>query len=257
MILCFDIGNSSTSGALFNETEHAPAFVFHFPTVKSSSEKDIAARVTRSVKEVLGDTPLSLSGMAFASVVPELNAAYLSMSEAVFGITAHEISCASRLNITIGYHDPAQLGADRIANAAAGFNEYGGDILIVDMGTAVTFCVILTGGKFDGGVIAPGIDTAIRGLAQRASRLPEVPIEKPDRVAARDTVNALKSGFYYGWISLVEGIISRIENEYGKQFTVIMTGGHAILFSQDMTRPHVVDTLLALKGIRLIYELNR
>jgi len=257
MILCFDIGNSSTSAALFNDTERSPAFVFHFPTVKSSSEKDIAARVSQGVKEIRDDIPLSLSGIAYASVVPEINKAYRAMSQTVFGITAYEISCTSRLNITIGYHDPTQLGADRIANAAAAFNEYGGDILIVDMGTAVTFCVILAGGRFDGGVIAPGIDTAIRGLAQRASRLPEVPIEKPDRVAARDTVNALKSGFYYGWISLVEGIINRIENEYGKQFTVITTGGHAVLFSRDMTRPHVVDPLLALKGIRLIYELNR
>jgi len=257
MILCFDIGNSSTSAALFNDTERSPAFVFHFPTVKSSSEKDIAARVSQNLKDVSGVTPLSLSGIAYASVVPELNNAYRAMSEIVYGITAYEISCASRLNITIGYHNPSELGADRIANAAAAFNEYGGDILIVDMGTAVTFCVILAGGKFDGGVIAPGIETAIRGLAQRASRLPEIPIEKPDRVAARDTVNALKSGFYYGWISLLEGIINRIETEYGKKFTVIMTGGHAILFSTDMTRPHVVDPLLALKGIRLIYDLNR
>ena len=185
-----------------------------------------------------------------------MNRSYFDMAGREFGISAYEITCRSRLNFSLRYDDPAQLGADRIVNAAAAFKEYGGGCIVVDIGTAVTFCVLLEGGWFDGGIIAPGVDTAIRSLSLRASRLPEVPFEKPDRLVARDTVNALKSGFFYGWLSLADGIIARIEQEYGRTFRIILTGGFAGAVAEHLSHENTVDPILAMKGIKIVYDMN-
>jgi type III pantothenate kinase len=231
-----------------------PDYTFRFPTVKSDGPDELSRSVVNGIAR--HGAHLRVSGLAFSSVAPEINEAYRVMASETFGVEALELSCRSRLNFTIRYDDPEQLGADRIVNAAAVFHEYGGGSIVVDMGTAVTFCVLLEGGIFDGGIIAPGIDTAIKALASRASRLPEVPFEKPDRMAARDTVNALKSGFFYGWLSLIEGIVGRIEKEYNRGFGVVLTGGFAGAVAGHLSRDCVVDLLLAMKGIKILYDLN-
>jgi type III pantothenate kinase len=254
MILGFDIGNTSTTAGVYNEKSIAPERVFRFPTMKQEGPDGLARQVTGGLER--GDTR-AVSGLAFSSVAPEINQAYIDMAEREFGVRAFEITCRSALNFSLRYDDPAQLGADRIVNAAAAFTEYGGGCVVVDIGTAVTFCVLLEEGVFDGGIIAPGVDTTIRSLALRASRLPEVPFEKPDRLVARDTVNALKSGFFYGWLSLADGIIARIEREYGRTFRVILTGGFAGVVTEHLSHENTVDPLLAMKGIKIVYDLNR
>jgi type III pantothenate kinase len=253
MILGFDIGNTSTTAGVYREESISPEMVFRFPTVKQTGREELARQVRDGLK---GDTARNVTGIAFSSVAPEINRAYHGMAEQTFGVRAYEISHLSKLNFKIRYDDPAQLGADRIVNAAAAFREYGGGCIVADIGTAVTFCVLLEGGVFDGGIIAPGIETAIRSLALRASRLPEVPFEKPDRVVARNTVNALKSGFFYGWLSLAEGIIARIEREYGRSFGLILTGGFAGAVAEHLAHEMTVDPLLAMKGIKIVYDLN-
>ncbi len=257
MILGFDIGNTSTTAALYPEDAILPEYTFRFPTVKNSGPAELYQEVRDGVSRCgAGDITSGIRGIAFSSVVPEINPAYHDMAKNNLGIAALEISCSSKLNFTIRYDDPRQLGVDRIVNAAAVFREYGGGKIVVDIGTAVTFCVLLEGGVFDGGVIAPGIDTAIKSLWMSASRLPEVPFEKPDRLVARDTVNALKSGFFYGWLSLAEGIIARIEREYGRGFTVILTGGFAGAVTEHLGHENIVDPLLPMKGIKIVYDMN-
>ena len=254
MILGFDIGNTSTTAGLFREERTAPEKVFRFQTMKQAGPEELALQVQDGL---VGGEAREVRGLAFSSVAPEINRSYQGMAEREFGVRAFEITCRSTLNFSLRYDDPAQLGADRIVNAAAAFNEYGGGSIVVDIGTAVTFCVLLEGGVFDGGIIAPGIDTAIRSLSLRASRLPDVPFEKPDRLVARDTVNALKSGFFYGWLSLAEGIIARIEREYGRTFKVILTGGFAGVVAAHLSHGNTVDPLLAMKGIKIVYDLNK
>ena len=254
MILGFDIGNTSTTAGVYRDDAVVPGRVFRFPTRKQAGSEEL----TRQVKNGLeAGEARDVTGLAFSSVAPEINSAYHDMAEREFGVGAFEVTCRSVLNFTLQYDDPEQLGADRIVNAAAAFREYGGGCVVVDIGTAVTFCVLLEGGVFDGGIIAPGVETAIRSLALRASRLPEVPFEKPDRVVARDTVNALKSGFFYGWLSLADGIIARIEREYGRAFRVILTGGFAGAVTAHLAHENTVDQLLSMKGIKILYDLNR
>lgn len=220
MFLGFDIGNTSTVMGLYHENETVPFKRFRFPTNKSTTPGDLINEVSTSL-ETYSD---KISSVAVSSVVPEINDAYSEGMGEMFGVRAHIISHSSKLKIKLSYPEPEQLGVDRIVNAEAAFCEYGGNNLIIDIGTAATFCVVLSSGLFDGGIIAPGIGTTIRALAEGASNLPEVPFEAPDRLVARDTINALKSGFYYGWISLTEGLIHRIRQNYNESLRVILTG---------------------------------
>ena len=144
---------------------------------------------------------------------------------------------------------------DRIVNAEAAYIEYGNDCIIIDIGTAATFCVV-TGDSFAGGLIGPGIELTKRALAENTSNLPEIDFEKPDRLVARDTVNAIKSGFYYGWLMLVEGIIGLIEEEYKRTFRVICTGGYSKILSENIRHENIFDPLLTMKGIKRIYKQN-
>ena len=117
---------------------------------------------------------------------------------------ALEIGCNSRLSIRNRYDDPSRLGVDRIVNAEAAYHEYARDCIIVDIGTAITFCILHADGLYDGGMIGPGIGVTIDSLASAASQLPAVPCERPEHLVARNTVDALKSGFFFGWLSLIE-----------------------------------------------------
>lgn len=258
MILCFDIGNTSTTAGVCREDAAVPEYTFRFPTAKNEDPGHLYREVMGGItRHGAHEDRLSVSGLAFSSVAPEINESYRRMARDHYGVDAFEVTCRNKLNFRINYDDPHQLGADRIVNAAAAFSEYGGGTIVVDIGTAVTFCVLLEDGLFDGGIIAPGVGTSISTLAARASRLPEVAFEEPDRLVARDTVNALKSGFFYGWLSLADGIIARIEKEYDRSFRVILTGGYAGAVAGHLAHENIVDHLLAVKGIKIIYDMNR
>lgn len=252
MFLGFDIGNTSTVMGLYQGNDTVPFQRFRYPTGKNVTPDDLIGEVS----PYLGKYKKEITAVAVSSVVPEINHAYTEGMEKLLGLRAHIISHTSSLQIQLSYPDPEQLGVDRIVNAEAAFTEYGGSNLIIDIGTAATFCVVLENGLFDGGIIAPGLGTTIRALAEGASNLPEVPFEAPDRLVARDTVNALKSGFYYGWISLTEGLIRRIAGNYREELRVILTGGFAEVMGNALEEDVVIDTELTMKGIRIIGNNN-
>ncbi len=255
MILGFDIGNSVTAAGFYQADKISPFRTARYDTIKTAETDEIAAAVSDAV-ESESLSMRDISGIAVSSVVPELTPRYRDMARKIFSLDAVEINEKCRLTVSLAYTDPSQLGPDRIANAEAAYNEYGGDCVVADMGTAVTFTVVSEGGSFDGGIIAPGVGTAIRALASRASRLPEIGFEKPDALVARDTVNAVKSGFFYGWISMIEGITARIEKEYRRTFRLVLTGGFSHAVAGHMGRPCIHDPGLTMKGIKLVYDLN-
>lgn len=256
MILGFDIGNSNTVLGVYTGTEHLPAAVYRYRTLRDASADETGALVRQFLlhhDEAAGE----VKGVVFSSVVPELNRAYHEMSGRYFGLRALEISHRSRLSIRIRYDDPSRLGVDRIVNAEAAFHEYARDCIIVDIGTAITFCVLHADGFYDGGSIGPGIGVTIDALSSKASQLPRIAFEKPERLVARNTEDALKSGFFYGWLSCVEGMVARIRDEYCKQFLVILTGGYSgTVLAPALRGEVVVDQMLTMKGIRRIYDLN-
>lgn len=258
MFLGFDIGNTSTVMGIYQDANVMPARIFRYDTDRVMTEADLTARIKQNIEEVKAKTRLydGISGFAFTSVVPSLNPLYHAVCRNLFTFDAYEISHKSTLPVSINYDDPAQLGVDRIVNAVSTFSEYGGPAIIVDIGTAATFCVLLKDGTFDGGLIAPGIGTTINALAANTSQLPVVDFGPPDSLVARDTVNAIKSGFFYGWLSMVDGIVSRIEDEYGFEFQVILTGGYAPLLARHLSGEPICDPFLTMKGIKIIHDMN-
>ncbi|MDX1401248.1 MAG: type III pantothenate kinase, partial [Kiloniellales bacterium] len=151
---------------------------------------------------------------------------------------------------------PETLGADRIANAIAAHNRYRGPLIVVDFGTATNFDVVDESGAFIGGVLAPGVDLSLDALSTAAAKLPRIRVRMPERVIGRTTESALESGFFWGHVGLVEGLISRIRSEFGKPMKVVGTGGLAPLFERASPLIDVIDPELTLRGLLDIYRLN-
>jgi type III pantothenate kinase len=152
--------------------------------------------------------------------------------------------------------NPEEVGADRLLNSLAAHRRFGGPLVIVDFGTATTFDVVEKDGGYLGGVIAPGINLSIEALHQAAARLPRIGIGRPQAVIGRGTVAAMQSGVYWGYVGLVEGLITRIKAEYGGPLRVVATGGLAPLFSEGTTMIEVIEPDLTLDGLRLLAERN-
>ncbi len=257
MFLGFDIGNTSTVLGIYDEDSLSPCQTLRYDTVKDASAEQLHEVLVPLLRESGLDMEESVfGGMAFSSVVPELNGAYHALGSDRFALEALAIEARSCFSFPINYECPENLGIDRLVNVEAALHEYGTGSVVVDLGTAITFDVLTHNGEFDGGIIAPGIGTSIESLAERTSKLPRVDFEKPESIVGRNTVDALKSGFFHGWLSMIEGVIVRLERHYGETFRVVLTGGFASAIESEI---HVggeliVDPVLTMKGIRLVYN---
>ncbi|MCL1865269.1 MAG: type III pantothenate kinase [Spirochaetes bacterium] len=256
MFLGIDIGNTSTVIGLYDDDSVIPQNINRYKTDKKCNITKLINTMSMSLKNVGDYNVISseITGIAFSSVVPEVNSMYHNLGMKLFNVEPFEIRYDSDFPIGINYRDIKKLGIDRIVNSVAAHHEYGNGCIVIDAGTAVTIDVLNFDGFFDGGIISPGIGTMIKALAASASNLPVIPFEKPDDLIALDTENALKSGFYYGWISLIEGLVQRIEKIYNKEFKIILTGGFAEKIFQEFERKIILDSLLTMKGIKYIYH---
>lgn len=160
------------------------------------------------------------------------------------------------LGVEVRIEKPSEAGADRLVNAVGGFIAHGGPLIIVDSGTATTFDVIGFDGGFEGGVIAPGINLSMQALHSAAAKLPRIAIARPDRIIGKDTVGAMQSGVFWGYVALIEGLIARIKAEYGQPMTVVATGGVASLFEGATESIDRFDHDLTLSGLLEIWRRN-
>ena len=151
----------------------------------------------------------------------------------------------------------ANVGADRLVNAVAAHQAFGGPLIVIDFGTATTFDVVGADGAYEGGVIAPAVQHSVEALYRAAALLPRVPVERPESVIGKDTVPAMKSGIYWGYVGLIEGLVSRIKAEYGGAMRVVATGGLAPIYADACDAIDQVDPDLTLRGLALIHEANR
>ena len=175
----------------------------------------------------------------------------------VFGQEPLFVEPGVKTGMPILYEVPQEVGADRIVNAVAAFARLGGPCIVVDFGTATTFDVVTARGEYSGGVIVPGITISAEALFERAARLWRVEIRRPEHVVGKTTASSIQSGLYFGYLSLVDGVIDRIAREIGAKPRVIATGGLAELFGGGSERIEEVDPILTLTGLRLIHERNR
>src|SRR5579862_770848 len=198
-----------------------------------------------------------IHGIVISSVVPPLDPVLRQVCERYFNSKPLFIEPGIKTGMPVHYDNPAEVGADRIVNAVAAFEKYGGPCLIVDFGTATTFDCVSAKGEYMGGVICPGIGISADALFARTARLPRVEIRKPARVIGTNTVGSLQSGLYYGYLGLVDGILELLLNELGSQTHVLATGGFGSMIGTGSKYIKNVDDLLTLEGLRIIWERNR
>ncbi len=197
-----------------------------------------------------------LTGCIISSVVPQsifnlrnLSRRYMNAEPLVIGENA-------RLGIEVRITKPAEAGADRLVNAIGAHLVYPGDLLLIDSGTATTFDIVSADGAFEGGLIAPGINLSLQALHEAAAKLPRIAIQRPERVIGKDTVAAMQSGVFWGYIALIEGLVSRIKAEWGAPMTVVGTGGVASLFEGATTAIDRFDPDLTIRGLLEIWRRN-
>lgn len=196
-------------------------------------------------------------GVAMASVVPPLTPVFEEMIEKYIRQKPLVVGVGVKTGVQIRYDSPRDVGADRIVDAAATFNMYGGPACIVDFGTATTFDAVSKKGEYLGGAIAPGVGIAAEALFSRTSKLPRVDLVRPPQAIGSNTVHAIQSGMIYGYVGLVEGMVTRFKAELGEQMRVIGTGGLAQTIAQETDVIEVVNPWLTLEGLRLIWEMNQ
>ncbi len=194
-----------------------------------------------------------------SSVVPSKNNALRSMCSEFFNTEARFIGDSELdLGLTVLMQNPREVGDDRLVNAIAAQESYGGPLIIIDFGTATTFDVVDQDGNYAGGVIAPGINLSMEALHMAAALLPRIPVENPGQapVVGTSTVAAMRSGVFWGYIGLIEGLVARIQEERNRGMTVIGTGGLASLFATSTQVIDHTDDDLTLRGLRIVHERN-
>jgi len=254
MLLAIDVGNTNvTVGVYRDETLHA---TWRLATVHDRMPDEYGILLLqlfahRALK------PEDISGVAIASVVPRLTQVFREFSRAYVGIDPLIVDAGVKTGVRIRYESPRDVGADRVVDCAAVQHKYGGPACVVDFGTATTFDAISREGDYLGGAIAPGIGIAAEALFARAARLYRVEIAPPSRVIGTNTVMALQSGIFWGYVSLVEGLVARFRGELGADMKVIATGGLAEAVARETTVIQHVDPWLTLDGLKIVYALNR
>jgi type III pantothenate kinase len=192
-----------------------------------------------------------------SSVVPQALTPLKSMCHEFFSCTARVVGDDLGVTIPVAVDNPREVGADRLVNAVAAHTRYHGPLIVVDFGTATTFDVIDEEGRYCGGVIATGINLSLEALHRAAAKLPRVAVERPDRVIGTSTVSAMQSGVFWGYVSMIEGIVARIKTEFGVEMKVIATGGLAGLFAGAIDAIEHVDRDLTMAGLVELYYADR
>jgi len=253
MILVFDVGNTNIVLGVYKEK----ALTHHWRvSTEESRTMDEYAVVIKNLFDFSGLTFEKITAIVISSVVPPVMPTIEDLSRTYFGVEPFVVGPGVKTGMPIIYDNPREVGADRIVNAVAAYAKYGGPLVIVDFGTATTFCVISKRGEYLGGAIAPGIGISTEALFQRASKLPRIELVKPASVIAKNTVAGMQSGIYYGFTGQVDGIVKRMKKELGPETKVIATGGLAEMISQESETIETVDPYLTLEGLLLVYERN-
>jgi type III pantothenate kinase len=250
-LLVVDVGNTNIVLGIYRDDELITSWRLATARDRTADEYGIVAK--QLVTQVFDE---KLHGAIVSSVVPPLNGAVRTMLSQYFGVEPMFVEPGVKTGVAIHVDNPQEVGADRIVNCVAAHDQYGGPTIIVDFGTATTFDLVTEDARYVGGVIAPGLNISAEALFARAARLPRVDIRRPPHVIGTNTVVNMQSGLYFGYLGLVDGILSRIKREIEGIRKIVATGGLAVLFAEDSEHIDAIDSELTLKGLKIVYERN-
>ncbi len=252
-ILIGDIGNTSTKLCLIEYKSFKIKKLIYFKSKKILSN----IFLKKILKKMIKKHPIKRVAL-FSSVVPKYKYIIKNFLKKFYKIKLREIK-ENKINkvIKINIKNKKQVGSDRIANAVGVFKIYKSNCIVLDFGTATTFDVITKEGIYNGGIIAPGVSLSLNSLVKSADQIPVFSLKKPKKIVGKNTIEALRSGFFWGYTGLINNIISKIEKETSKKYKIIFTGGYADLFKTTIMRSFKIDKNITIKGIIEIFKKNQ
>jgi type III pantothenate kinase len=254
MILVIDVGNTNIVLGIYESKK-----LVNFWRVKTDAEKtsDEYGMIINQLFELQGFKFSDIQAVVICSVVPPIMYTLEHMARKYFRREPLIVGPGIKTGMNIKYDNPKEVGADRIVNAVAAYELYGGPLIIVDFGTATTYCAVSENGDYLGGAISPGVRISMDALFERTAKLPRVELVKPGTVICKNTINSIQSGVIYGYVGQVDYIVRRMKKELGDMNTkVISTGGLSKLIASESETIDVVNGLITLEGLRIIYERN-
>ena len=258
MLLAIDVGNTNIVLGVFDGAALVRSWRLQTARERTSDELGLLVHALFDHDKI---DRSKIQGIVLGSVVPPLTTTMRAMVEKYFGTTALTIEPGLDTGMPILYDNPAEVGADRIDNGIAAFEQYGRQagrpLIVVDFGTATTFDAVTVKGEYLGGAICPGVQISADALFQRAARLPRIDVRKPANVIGRTTVGAMESGLFFGYVGMVEGLVRRMDKELGGNALCVATGGLAEVIAPETSLIHHVDPDLTLKGLKIVWERNQ
>ena len=253
MLLVVDVGNTQTHFGTFRGEELLEHW--RFATVRESTADQLGAAL-RNLLELRGYSFGELEGSIVSSTVPQLEPEWTTMATRYLGHEMLVVGPGTKTGLPIRYDNPREIGADRLVNAVAIRERFGGPAVCVDFGTATTFDVLSRAGEYVGGAIMTGIEISLEALTERGARLPKVDLAPPKSVIGKNTIDAIRSGVVFGYAGAIDAILRRLYGELGQDADVVATGGLSGLVVPYTEEIDEVDDLLTLTGLRLLYERN-
>ncbi|NJN70592.1 MAG: type III pantothenate kinase [Nitrospira sp.] len=254
MLLAIDIGNTNIVAGIFDETHLLGHWRLASDPKTTADEYGV---LCLSLMARGGHFPERIDGAIISSVVPALTETFESMIETSFHRTPMIVSSDTDTGLTLKYLNPKEIGSDRIVNAAAANHKFRRDLIIVDFGTATTFCAVTGAGDYLGGVIAPGLAISADALFARAAKISKVELIRPKTVIGIDTASSIQAGLVFGYAGLVDALIQRMELEMGHRSYVIATGGLASVIAPEAKSIQRIEPFLTLEGLELLYHRAR
>lgn len=254
MLLAIDIGNTNITLGIYDGEKRVKTW--RLSTDHDRMPDEYGLQLLGLLQQA-GFKTTSIQSVSLASVVPPLTRTFLKLCDRYLDLTPLVVGAGIKTGVRIRYEDPKAVGADRVVDAAAVQHLYGGPACIVDFGTGTTFDAISEEGDYLGGAIAPGIGIAADALFQRTAKLPRVDIQRPPSAIGSNTVYAIQSGLLFGYVGLVEGMVSRFREELGPTMKVIGTGGLVELIADETEVIQIVAPWLTLDGLKVLWELNQ